>query len=329
MIKKKSKKKYKLKGLIFIVITLYIYIQTLNLLEKINLDIKNEDFYKMLINNSSSLSSDTILNYEKIKEVIAFKPNQLLSNNLVYEEDSLSPVHNEIKDNNKEDKANNNQEEIKNEESKENQTNQSPIVYIYNTHQTENYNNDYLADYSITPNVMIASYMLKENLEEYGIYSYVEEDSVKDVLNKNNWKYSKSYKVSRSFIDKRNKEISTFKYYIDLHRDSVKRKHTTIEINGISYARVMLLIGLEHDNYKENLKEAEKINNKINKAYPGLSRGIYKKSGSGVNGIYNQDYSKYVFLFEIGGVENNISEVNNTITVLSKILSEYIKEEGA
>ena len=57
-------------------------------------------------------------------------------------------------------------------------------------------------------------------------------------------------------------------------------------------------------------------------------RGIYKKSGPGVNGIYNQDYSKYVFLFEIGGVENNIREVNNTITALSEVLVKYIKNEG-
>ena len=48
----------------------------------------------------------------------------------------------------------------------------------------------------------------------------------------------------------------------------------------------MILVGMDHDSYKNNLKEAEKINNKINKYYPGLSRGIYKKSGKGVNGIY-------------------------------------------
>ena len=65
----------------------------------------------------------------------------------------------------------------------------------------------------------------------------------------------------------------------------------------------------------------------MNKEYPGLSRGIYKKSGKGVNGIYNQDFSKYTFLFEVGGTDNNIQEVNNSISVLAKILNEYIKEE--
>ena len=298
----------KIKIIIFIITILSTYIYTLSLLDKINLNI-NEEFYNKIINNSSSLTSNNIMSYKNFKEIINFKPNQLLNNNLVYIEKEnkneivIEHVNNEIQ-------------------------NKDPIIYIYNTHQTENYSTDYLADYTITPNVMIASYMLKENLEEYGIYSYVEENSVKEVLNKNKWKYAKSYKVTREFMEKRNKEITTFKYYIDLHRDSVKKKHTTTTINGINYAKIMLLVGLDHKNYKENLEEATKINNLLNKMYPGISRGIYRKSGPGVNGIYNQDYSKYVFLFEIGGVENNISEVNNTITALSEVLVKYIKNEG-
>lgn len=314
---KRKKKFKKIRFIIFLVITIYIYINTLKLLDKINLDIKNDDFYKILINNSSSLSTDTIMDYKKFKELIDFKPNKLLDNNLVYLE---NPNENIVQATKKDEEK----EELEAPLPK----NDSPTVYIYNTHQTETYNNEYLADYSITPNVMIASYMLKENLEEYGIYSYVEEESVKDILNKNKWSYSKSYDVTRQFMEKRKKEITSFKYYIDLHRDSVKGKYTTTEINGVSYARIMMLVGLEQDGYKMNLKEAEKINAKLNKEYPGISRGIYKKSGPGVNGVYNQDFSKYVFLFEIGGVDNNISEVNNTITVLSKVLSEYIKEEG-
>lgn len=298
-----------IKLILFLGIIFSTYVYTLNLLEKINLNIKNESFYKNLINNSSSLTSNSIITYKTFKEMINFKPNQLLNNNLVYLEieEKEEPIIENI-----------------NTETK----NKDPIIYIYNTHQTENYSTDYLAEYTITPTIMIASYMLKENLEDYGIYSYVEENSVKDVLNKNKWKYAKSYTVTRSFMETRNKEINTFKYYIDLHRDSVKKKYTTTTIDGISYAKIMLLVGLEHDNYQENLKEAQKINNLINEMYPGLSRGIYKKSGKGVNGIYNQDFSKYVFLFEIGGVENNISEVNNTITALTEVLVKYINDQG-
>lgn len=296
----------KIRKILFILILFITYIYTLNLLEKINLDIKNDNFYYFLINESNSININKNY-YKNIKEIINFKPNKLLNNNMVYIEKEIPIVK---------------EEPIINKEEKK-----DPIVYIYNTHQTEKYDSKYLAEYSITPDVMVASYMLKENLEEYGIYSYVEEESFQKVLNKNKWKYSKSYVVSKSFIERRKKEIPTLKYFIDLHRDSVKKKYTTTTINGIDYAKVMLLIGLENKNYKENLKETETINNLIKKDYPTLTRGIYKKGGSGVNGIYNQDFSKHVFLFEIGGVENNISEVNNTMTIITEVLAKYIKDK--
>ena len=299
----KNNKLRNIKFILFFIITITIYIKTLTLLEELNIDIKNNKIYEFLIKSSTSLDGNNI------KEILS--PNNLISNNIVYKEETI-----------------NTNSEVHLEEKEQEQINTSPIVYIYNTHQTENYSTEYLTEYTITPNIMIASYMLKEKLEEYDIYSYVEEKSIKEILNKNKWKYNKSYKVSRMFIEQRKKEYQSLKIYIDLHRDSVKRKHTTVEINNSSYARIMILVGLDHNNYKNNLKEAQKINEKINTYYPGLSRGIYKKSGKGVNGIYNQDYSKYVFLFEIGGVENNINEVNNTINALSKVLSEYIKEEG-
>ena len=296
----------KIGKILFILILFITYIYTLNLLEKINLDIKNDNFYYFLINESSYININE-KHYKNIKEIINFKPNKLLNNNMVYIEKEIPIVK---------------EEPIINKEKKK-----DPIVYIYNTHQTEKYDSKYLAEYSITPDVMVASFMLKENLEEYGIYSYVEEESFQNVLNKNKWKYSKSYVVSRSFIEKRKKEIPTLKYFIDLHRDSVKKKYTTTTINGIDYAKVMLLIGLENKNYKENLKETEMINNLIKKDYTSLTRGIYKKGGAGVNGIYNQDFSKCVFLFEIGGVENNISEVNNTMTIITEVLAKYIKDK--
>ena len=39
-----------------------------------------------------------------------------------------------------------------------------PIIYLYNSHQLENYNNDDLSIYGITPNVLMASYLLREKL---------------------------------------------------------------------------------------------------------------------------------------------------------------------
>ena len=204
----------------------------------------------------------------------------------------------------------------------------NPIVYIYNSHQLENYNSTNLDIYGITPNVLMASYLLKEKLNSKGISTIVEDTNLTEFLNINGWDYSNSYKASRIFIlDKKNK-YSSLKYFIDLHRDSVNKNSTTTTINNKKYARVLFVVGLEHESYEGNLKTSNDINDLINKYYPGLSKGILKKEGIGVDGIYNQDISSNCILIEVGGVDNNIDEVLNTIEALSNIFGYYIKGEN-
>ena len=65
----------------------------------------------------------------------------------------------------------------------------------------------------------------------------------------------------------------------------------------------------------------------MEKNYQGLSRGKIKKTGITANGIYNQDISPNCILLEVGGVDNNIEEVNNTMLALSHILTIHIKGE--
>lgn len=199
-----------------------------------------------------------------------------------------------------------------------------PIVYIYNTHQKEEYTVEKNEPYNITPTVLTTSYMLEEQLLKHGIKSVVEESSVSEALNKNKWKYASSYKVTKTFLEKAKEKYPSLKFYIDVHRDSVKYNITTKTINDKKYARVMFLIGLENKNYEENLKVTEAINNEVEKKYPGLSRGIYKKKGKGVNGVYNQDFSSNCILIEFGGNKNTIDEVYNTVIALGEIISNYI-----
>lgn len=201
----------------------------------------------------------------------------------------------------------------------------NPIIYIYNSHQLENYNSTNLDIYGITPNVMMASYLLKEKLNSRGLSTIVESTNMTDFLNLNGWNSSGSYKASRVFIlDKKNK-YSSLKYFIDIHRDSINKNISTCTIDGKNYAKILFVVGLEHNNYEENLNTASKINELANKYYKGLSRGIYKKEGPGVDGIYNQDISGNSILIEVGGVDNTIDEVLNTTEALSNILYQLIK----
>ena len=171
---------------------------------------------------------------------------------------------------------------------------------------------------------MDASYYLQKKLKEYGIYSFVEEMSVQDVLNTNNWNYASSYKVSRMFMEKKKKDNDDLNYFFDIHRDSVNKDISTVEINGKKYAKTMFLLGLENDNYKLNEKNIIKLENWLNNNYKGISRGIYRKQGKGVNGVYNQDFSLNCFLIEVGGEENTYEEVENTIDVLAEMINLFI-----
>ena len=211
----------------------------------------------------------------------------------------------------------NNEEEVKSNE---------PLIYIYNTHDEEAYYNSYLNPYNIVPDVKLASYYFQERLKDLGIESVVEKRKIKDVLDKNGWNYRYSYNASRVYLEEVSKNNPSIEYFIDLHRDSVGKDKTTTVINGKSYAKVMFLVGLEHENYQKNLDLATRLNELISQFDSTLSRGIYQKEGPGVNGIYNQDFSSKAILIEVGGQYNTIEEVANTIEVIARVLKDYLGE---
>ena len=202
-----------------------------------------------------------------------------------------------------------------------------PIIYIYNSHQTEEYMPTSFVEYSVRPTVEMNNYILEEKFEKEGFTTYVEEERIKEILNKNNWNYAGSYLASRTLLEKRKQEHPSLKYFIDVHRDSLPKSRTTVTINEKDYATILFIVGLENKNYQENLSFTEKINNKLNEKYPNLSKGIYKKEGEGVNGVYNQDFSPRTILVEMGGPENSIEEVLNTSLAFSDCFLEVIKDE--
>lgn len=191
-----------------------------------------------------------------------------------------------------------------------------PLVYIYNTHQTEEYDPGYLREYNITPTVYMAANILKKKLSNLGIESIVEDENVVDVLRKNNWKYSESYKASLMWLERAKVNYPSVKYFIDLHRDSVSSSKT---INDIPYAKMMFVIGMNHDNYEKNESLMLKLNTYLNEHYEGLMRDIlYAKKNK-----FNQNFNENVILVEVGGPKNNIEEVQNSVSALGEAL-EYV-----
>jgi len=200
-----------------------------------------------------------------------------------------------------------------------------PLIYIYNTHQLEEYSSLMPYEYSVRPNVMIASYIMREKLGEEGVSAIVETNNIKEYLSKSDMSYNKSYLASEYFAREAQTKYPSISYLIDIHRDSVSKNATYTEIDGKPYARVLLVTGMEHTTPGNSDGFAEALNEILEKKYPGLSRGILNNGGTPVHAIYNQNLNGKSVLFEVGGVDNKIEEVNNTMEALSKVLSEYIR----
>jgi len=205
---------------------------------------------------------------------------------------------------------------------------ENPIVYIYNTHQLEEYGSVMPYEYSVRPNVMIASYIMREKLKNEGISSVVETNNIKEYLSESDMSYNKSYLASEYFARSMQNKYPSIAYLIDVHRDSVSKEATYIEIDGMPYARVLLVTGMEHTTPGNSDGFADSFNEVIEEYYPGLSRGIMRKPSTSVHAVYNQNLNGKSVLIEVGGVENKIEEVNNTMEALSKCLATLIRREN-
>lgn len=108
---------------------------------------------------------------------------------------------------------------------------------------------------------------------------------------------------------------------LDIHRDSANHKVTSLKSNNESFARIALVVGTEHENYKLNEAYAKALSVEVNRLVPNMSRGVMKKTKDDGNGIYNQDLSPKSILIELGGIENTEEEINRTLAVIAKAIS--------
>lgn len=289
MAKKKKKPKKILLLTVFIIILLIFFIMATKFLK---IELKDEQIVKYIFNNNEI----NFKNYSKILLNYTFNTEKNFLENTIIEEE------------------------------KENK-NKDPLVYIYNTHPTEYYAKTNFEIFNITPTVITASHILSQYLSEYNIENIVETRNVTDILNTNNWGYSYSYDASRLLVEDILKKNETVNFFIDIHRDAAEKNITTTEINGESCAKIMLVVGLEHENYEKNLKLSNYINEEILKIDESLSRGVLKKQGAASNGIYNQDLHENLILVELGAQYNTVDEVNCSLKYLSEILKKIILEE--
>lgn len=316
-LKNKKKKKHIIKKSLFIMTFLLSIFFTIRLLASISIKDQQDEFLTFLLENQNIYLEDKRQGFSYFHKMMMKLLNIDLASPLTFlNRDYKGLTSNTVV------KLKKSETNKKIETKKEN-----PTIYIYNTHQTEEYKPTSYLEYSVNPNVLMASYILEEQLSKKGHVVLVEEESVSKLRTTLGLNYAGSYKVTRSMMENAKKNNPTLKYYIDLHRDSLTRDKTTLTVDSKSYAKILFIVGLENSNYQENLDFTNKISDLLNQKVKGLSKGIYKKEGPLVNGVYNQDFSNRVILIELGGNENTIDEVYRSLIVLGEVLDEVIKND--
>ncbi|WP_233254187.1 stage II sporulation protein P [Salipaludibacillus keqinensis] len=204
-------------------------------------------------------------------------------------------------------------------------------VHIVHTHNRESFLPELqntTEAFHDTVNITLAGEKLGLELAKHGIRADVDTTDIGSKLNERNWQYSQSYDMSREIVKDAAEENADIEFFFDLHRDSQPREMTTVEINGVKYAQTLFVIGENNPNYNENEALARELHQRMDEHYYGLSRGIFAPpvTGSGRNGVYNQDLSYNSLLVEFGGVENSLEEVYRSVELFAEVFSEYYWE---
>ncbi|MDI4647981.1 stage II sporulation protein P [Cohnella hashimotonis] len=203
-------------------------------------------------------------------------------------------------------------------------------VYIYHTHNRESWKNvatqtkgSSIDDPKV--NITLVGDRLGTALQKRGISAFTAEDDITERLAEKNLSFSQSYTESRKIVQTAMKSNASLGYFFDIHRDGdVPRKQTTVTIGGKTYARVLFVIGMGNADYKANKQFAEALSERLEKKYPGLSRGVLMKDKAHGDGEYNQSLSPNSMLLEFGGANNTLQEALNTADAFGDIFAAYV-----
>ena len=203
-------------------------------------------------------------------------------------------------------------------------------IMIFHTHTCESYTPTEQYSYEETGtfrstdlnySVVKVGDVLTEQLQSYG-FNVVHDKTYHDYP-----AYSGSYGRSQATVKNLLNSHARTDIIIDLHRDAIGDTSyaPSVKIGDEVVSQLMFVIGtdgggLEHPNWKENLKFAIKVQEKANELYPGLFRPILLR-----NSRYNQQLGKAACIIEVGATGNTLEQSMGSMKYLSKILDEVLK----
>ena len=204
-------------------------------------------------------------------------------------------------------------------------------IIIFHTHTCESYTPSDRFTYQMTGNyrttdlnytVARVGNDLTEILKTKG-YNVIHNTTLHDFPS-----YSGSYANSMETVKNVLNETKA-QLIIDLHRDAVGDGTTygpKVKINDETVAQLMIVVGtdaggLEHPNWKENLKFAVKLQQKANELYPGLFRPINLSTAR-----YNQNLSKGAIIIEVGATANTMEECLASMKYFASVIDGVMRE---
>lgn len=212
--------------------------------------------------------------------------------------------------------------------------NNGPKVLIIHTHGTEAYAYEGLNYYDKTEgdrsddnskNVIKAGEIITDIFNKKGI------ETIHDTTQHDVPSFNGSYASSLKAINKYKEEYPGIQVILDIHRDSivykdeVKAKPVT-EINGQKSAQLMFVVGtnqkgLEHPNWRENLRTAIHFQKAINERYPTLMRHINLRKER-----FNGHTSNASLIIETGSSGNTLSEALYGLSLAAECIADYLNE---
>lgn len=208
-------------------------------------------------------------------------------------------------------------------------SNKDPQILIYHSHATESYMPNTASNYHTLAekyNVVSVGNIMAKVLQEKYNFKVIHDKTYHD---KDSYAYS--YSNSLVTIQKQTTKYPSIKVILDIHRDAftakdesvrtAKKNDYTATINGKKAARIMLVVGRKNPNFGELEKFASYIKKKMDKLYPGLYLKTEKP-----NTKYNQYFSNYSMLIEVGCMLNTIEEAQYSAELMGHVLGEVLKE---